>query len=516
MNSEEVLIIGGGYAGLTTAVLLAVSGIRSTVIDKNERFGGKLAEFDRIYKTEVEPRKVVSDLLEKCKDSGIVELLGNTKLTKVSGAAGDFKCAFSTGDEKWLQSFGAIVLATGSSLKLQDGLLGIQDLEEAARDAKHVGIILSSGGKSSIVQTQAALDRACSLHGKGVEMTVLYQQMRVAGPGLQPLYDKARADGVVFIRYAGKPSISKSDGDFEVEFVAEEVGERVRMRCGVLACEGEEVPSAGAKDLAEMLRINIDGAGFFQKENIYMYQVGTCRRGMFAAGSCRKPSTLEEAVSDAYSCAAQIKEMFAELRDGPPVKAPSVDSDACAFCLTCYRACPHRAIGFDFEKRAVRIFENACYACGVCIGECPARAIKLENGKPKPERAKIVAFFCQHSASETYKKLKAKETNLPDIAVREVNCSGTVEVPDILEAFEQGADGVVIGGCHKGSCRSLTGSHYAEKRSMRIKEVIESVGLEPGRLEMLFVSDVETNELANALRDFGRRLEGRSNGEEES
>jgi F420-non-reducing hydrogenase small subunit len=131
----------------------------------------------------------------------------------------------------------------------------------------------------------------------------------------------------------------------------------------------------------------------------------------------------------------------------------------------------------------------------------------------KQKQAKIAGFFCSHSAAEALRKLKEKGLDVPEMAVTEVACSGRVEIPDILEAFEQGADGVVVAGCHKGSCRSITGSHYAQRRAQRIKAIMAQAGLEPERLEMLFVSNVEPNELARALRDFGRRLERPGGGE---
>ncbi len=512
MISEEVLIIGGGFAGLTTAAALAESGVACTVIDSGGDFGGRQAQLDRLYQTAGRPQELVADLLGKLESSGSVKLLRETKLTECSGVAGDFECRLQSGGSAKSKRFGAIVLATGSIVKTPGGLPGLDKLGQVPEGAQRVCVILAPGGASSVVQTEAALDGARTLRDRGIEVTVLYEQMRVAGAGLQSLYDEARDSGVVFGRYAGAPAVTRPNGAFEVEFTADDLAERIRLHCDAVLAEGEELPSPGAQELAAMVDIDVDSAGFFQKENVSLYPVGTRRRGIFAVGSCRKPVVLDEVVSDSRCAAGQIEEMFAILRDGPPVDAPTVDTEKCAFCLTCYRACPHRAIGFDFENRAAKILENACFACGICVVECPARAIKFETA-PEPVRAKIVGFFCRHSASETLKKLKEKALDVPEIAVTEVACSGTVEIPDILEAFEQGADGVVVAGCHKGSCRSLTGSHYAQKRSERDTTILEHLGLEPERLEMLFVSDVEPNELARALRVFGQRLEQTRKGE---
>jgi heterodisulfide reductase subunit A-like polyferredoxin len=340
MISEEVLIVGGGYAGLTTAAALAESGIASTVIDAGGEFGGKLARLDRLYQTETMPRKLVAGLLQELEDAGRVELLKETSLTEASGVAGNFECTLQTGNSKRSKRFGAIVLATGSTVKTPEGLLPLGELEGLPKSASAVCIILAPGGSSSPVQTEAALGGARALRDRGLEVTVLYQQMSVAGAGLQGLYDDARAAGVVFGRYAGTPAVSKNNGAFDVEFAAEDLAQRVRIRCDAVASEGGEQPSPGARELGTILDIAVDGAGFFQKENVSLYPVSTRRRGILAVGSCRRPATLEEVVSDSHCAAEQIREMFAVLRKGPPVEAPVVDTEKCAFCLTCYRACP--------------------------------------------------------------------------------------------------------------------------------------------------------------------------------
>jgi coenzyme F420-reducing hydrogenase delta subunit/thioredoxin reductase/Pyruvate/2-oxoacid:ferredoxin oxidoreductase delta subunit len=508
MASEEVLIVGGGFAGLSTATALARTGIASTIVDVNSEFGGRLLALKKLYQTQAGPDEVIDELLRDVQDSGRITLLDRTRLVSLSGAAGDFECSLRSEESVSTGSFGAVVLATGSIVQTPEAALPVEKIAEPERKKGSACIVLAAGGASSPVQAQAALDGALNLRNKGAEVTVLYQQMSVSAAGLQKLYDDARAAGVVFGRYEGKPGIEKSNGSFTVEFVADDIAERVRLTCDALYCEGEEKPSPAAAELAAILEIGTDGAGFFQSENVSLYPVSTRRRGIYAVGNCRRPAPLDEVASDVLCATAQIGELFETLRKGPPVQAPVVDAEKCAFCLTCYRACPHRAIGFDYENSAAKILENACFACGTCVGECPARAIKFETS-PQTEdvqSTRIAGFFCSHSAAETFRKIREKGLDIPEIDMTEVTCSGSVEVPDILEAFENGAEGVVIAGCHRGSCRSITGSHYAGKRSDRVKAIMEQVGLEPERLEMVYISDIEPEEFARTLQQFGERI----------
>jgi heterodisulfide reductase subunit A-like polyferredoxin len=515
MATEKVLIVGGGFAGISTAVALSQAGIPSTVIETGDALGGRLLQIGQLYQTGTTPREVIDKLVKEAEDSDKVEFLKQTQLAAVSGVAGGFECRFRSETDESSHSVGAIVTATGSVIRTPEGLEPLSKILELPSEIKSACIILAPGGSSSAVQTEAALNGAISLRDRDVEVSVLYQQMKVSGTGLQTLYDNARESGVVFSRYASFPEINKVNGAFQVDFTVEDLAQRVRMYCDAVLSEGEEVPSPGARKLAAVLDIDTDGAGFFQSENVSLYPVATRRRGIFAVGSCRKGASLEEVTSDAYCTAGQIRELFTLLREGSPVQAPVVDTELCAFCLTCYRACPHRAIGFDYENRAPKILENACFACGICVVECPARAIKFEDdkGKESPARAKIAAFLCSHSAAGALKKLKERNLEIPEMIVEEVPCSGRIEIPHLLEAFERGADGVLVAGCHKGSCRSLTGSHYAMQRSERVRKIMEQVGLQPEKLEMVFISDIEPVELSKALCDFAKRLEGAPVGE---
>jgi len=116
---------------------------------------------------------------------------------------------------------------------------------------------------------------------------------------------------------------------------------------------------------------------------------------------------------------------------------------------------------------------------------------------------KIVGYLCEHSGLLSFAEIR---DNFKWLTVKEVPCSGRVEVPEILKEFELGADGVVIVGCHKGSCRSLTGSHYADKRVARVKNIMKEIGLDENRLALVFLSNVESARLNQILTAFAESL----------
>ncbi|TET58508.1 hydrogenase iron-sulfur subunit [Candidatus Bathyarchaeota archaeon] len=91
----------------------------------------------------------------------------------------------------------------------------------------------------------------------------------------------------------------------------------------------------------------------------------------------------------------------------------------------------------------------------------------------------------------------------PNIHIIRVMCSGRVDPTFILEAFKNGADGVLVAGCHLPSdCHYLTGNFQAEKRMLLLKKVLSELGLEPERLKLEWISASEGEKFAAVVRNM--------------
>lgn len=91
----------------------------------------------------------------------------------------------------------------------------------------------------------------------------------------------------------------------------------------------------------------------------------------------------------------------------------------------------------------------------------------------------------------------------PNIRIIRVMCSGRVDPTFILEAFKNGADGVLVAGCHLPSdCHYLTGNFQAEKRMLLLKNVLSELGLEPERLRLEWISASEGEKFAAVVRNM--------------
>jgi F420-non-reducing hydrogenase iron-sulfur subunit len=81
-------------------------------------------------------------------------------------------------------------------------------------------------------------------------------------------------------------------------------------------------------------------------------------------------------------------------------------------------------------------------------------------------------------------------------------CSGRVDPLFILEAFRNGADGVLVAGCHLGDCHYVSGNNYTEFRIKLIQNALETIGLEPERLRLEWISASEGEKFAAVVKSM--------------
>ena len=87
-----------------------------------------------------------------------------------------------------------------------------------------------------------------------------------------------------------------------------------------------------------------------------------------------------------------------------------------------------------------------------------------------------------------------------------VMCSGRISPHFILKAFQEGADGVLVAGCHIGECHYGKGNFITAKRVAVMKELIQFIGLSPKRLRLEWIATSEGNKFAQVVSDFTQEI----------
>lgn len=116
---------------------------------------------------------------------------------------------------------------------------------------------------------------------------------------------------------------------------------------------------------------------------------------------------------------------------------------------------------------------------------------------------KIVAFCCKWCSSAGADLAGTSRMKYPpNIRIIRVMCSGRIEPSYILRALELGADGVIITGCHLGDCHYIAGNEQAKKRVEMTTELLETMGIDPRRLRLEWISASEGARFASVMTDF--------------
>jgi len=120
---------------------------------------------------------------------------------------------------------------------------------------------------------------------------------------------------------------------------------------------------------------------------------------------------------------------------------------------------------------------------------------------------RIVAFFCNwctYLAADLAGTSRIKYA--PNARVIRVMCSGRVDPQFVMEAFAQGADGVLIGGCHPGDCHYQEGNYKALRRFQLLRRVVGEMGIEPERLRLEWISASEGDRVRAVINDMVANL----------
>ena len=119
----------------------------------------------------------------------------------------------------------------------------------------------------------------------------------------------------------------------------------------------------------------------------------------------------------------------------------------------------------------------------------------------------IVAFCCNWCSYAGGDLAGTSRLTYPsNVKVIRVPCSGRMNPMFVLRAFQRGADGVIVAGCHPGDCHYSTGNYSARRRLSAFKRLVEFAGFEPERFEVRWISSSEGDKFAGEMTGITERI----------
>ena len=124
--------------------------------------------------------------------------------------------------------------------------------------------------------------------------------------------------------------------------------------------------------------------------------------------------------------------------------------------------------------------------------------------KFEPEITAFYCIYCGYMAADTAGALQVQYP--ANVKFVRMPCTGKTDVRYLLEAFEQGADGVYIVACPIGNCHHVRGNERGRARMQRAKKILDEIGLGGERLDMFFMSGSQAQAYANAAQTMTERV----------
>ncbi len=127
--------------------------------------------------------------------------------------------------------------------------------------------------------------------------------------------------------------------------------------------------------------------------------------------------------------------------------------------------------------------------------------------KREPFEPRLTAFVCNWC---TYTGADLAGTSRlqmsPNVRIIRLPCTGRVDPLFVIKAFERGADGVIVSGCHPADCHYTSGNYHARRRFAVLKEILEFVGFDPARVTFSWVSASEGQKWREVVNEATERV----------
>jgi heterodisulfide reductase subunit A2 len=418
--THSAVVIGGGVAGMTSALALGDMGHEVHLVERTGKLGGYVLELGKTIKGN-DPAELVKELEQRLVDNPNVKIHLEAELADFHGFIGNFSSTIAEKDGKRTAvDHGVVIVATGAKEERPE-LYGLgsgqkvitgMDLEHmlkeddpALADIKSVGFILCAGSLDenkpycSRTCCQQSIKNAIALKEKDPRRPVYvwFKEIRTFGL-LEEYYTKARELGVIFTRYDNDtlPDVS-ANGSVRIKARDPYLGRDVDMPLDCLVLATPTIPSEGGSELSKMLKVPLTADGFYLEAHVKLRPVDFASEGIFLCGSAHYPKSIEETINQAYAAAGRAAAILAK----PVIKAggvvAEVDQEKCAACLTCVRVCPYEVPIIDPVEKKALIEAAACQGCGICVSECPVKAITLHHYTDAQIFAKEEALFMEVS-----------------------------------------------------------------------------------------------------------------------
>jgi len=335
MDKKHVAVIGGGIAGLETAKNLVKNNIDVTIFEASKETGGKLNDWHHLFPDFSFPRNVINEI-KKDPFFKHVNIIYNTKISKIEKQNGKFEIS----DNKNIRfNTDAVVISTGfnvfdASLKEEYGygiyqnVITSVDLEKILRAGEKLHTVNEKHPKrAAVIHCVGSRDsktgntycsKVCCITGikQALEINELYPEcevfcfymdLRLTGYNFDELYLKAqKKNKIQFIRGRLSEVSEKIDRRLQIKTEDTLSGKPLRMDVDLVVLLVGMESCDSINELKKNTSILTDSNNFIVPANIHSHRNNTSAEGIFIAGTCINPMSVNETIENAGYCSLSV------------------------------------------------------------------------------------------------------------------------------------------------------------------------------------------------------------------
>ena len=421
--NKNALVVGGGVAGMTSALSIAQQGHVVYLVEKEAELGGNARNLH--YTLEgADVQAYLKDLVSQMYKNKMIHIYTGATVLEAGGYIGNFFTKIKTSDGEIDLEHGVTIVATGAELyKPNEYLYGKDDrvfthleLEEQIAKGNEkitkadsmvmiqcVGCRNEDRNYCSRICCSESIKNALKLKelNPNMDIYILFRDIRTYG-FKEDFYKEAADQNVRFIRYEPEdpPVVEAGTSDdgkpvLTVTVTDPVLGKKLALDVSYLSLAAAVIPATDRKELSAQFKVSLGPDEFFQEAHVKLRPVDFAADGVFLCGTAHYPKFLSESISQAYGAAGRALTLLSHDTVVASGSVCTVDEDKCVSCGACITVCSYGAIEFynTPQGRKAKVNPVLCKGDGLCNAKCPTEAISLKHYTEKALTGQIDAAF---------------------------------------------------------------------------------------------------------------------------